>query len=195
MGEWYALGSALCFAVANITIMRGAPRGADDNGAFLSLLLTAGISALGWLFVGSTQGFAPVTARGVAWLAAAGVLTAFIGRVFLYASIQRLGAMRASTIKRLNPFFAVLLGVLVLGESVSGGMGWGALLILASSALQVQAQSHRQAAPGAAAPAAARQLVNLGYTCTSRRRRSATRWATCCARPGCRRPPTRSSAP
>ena len=46
MGEWYALGSALCFAVANITIMRGAPRGADDNGAFLSLLLTAGISAL-----------------------------------------------------------------------------------------------------------------------------------------------------
>ena len=127
------------------------------------------------------------------------MLTAFIGRVFLYASIQRLGAMRASTIKRLNPFFAVLLGVLVLGESVSGGMGWGALLILASSALLVQAQSHRQAAPGAAAPAAARQLVNLGYTCTARRRRrrrrSARRWATCCARPGCRRPPTRSSAP
>ena len=163
MGEWYALGSALCFGIANVTIMRGAPRGADDNGAFLSLLLTAGISAVGWLLVGSTQGFAPITINGVAWLAAAGVFTAFIGRVFLYASIQHLGAMRASAIKRLNPFFAVVLGMLVLGESVSGGMGWGALLIMASFAVLVQAQWRGKSAPGTAAPTAWRQLLNLGY--------------------------------
>jgi drug/metabolite transporter (DMT)-like permease len=52
LGDLYAVASALCFASANVMIVRGAARGDDDNGAFLSLLLTAGISALGWLAIG-----------------------------------------------------------------------------------------------------------------------------------------------
>ncbi len=109
MGDAFALTSALCFAISNVTIVRGARRGSHDNGAFLSLLLTAGISAAGWCVTSALNGAAPVTLRGVLWLAAAGVFSAFIGRVFLYASIQRLGAIRASAVKRLNPFFAVVL--------------------------------------------------------------------------------------
>lgn len=163
MGEFYALASALCFAISNVMIMRGAPRGAADNGAFLSLLLTAAISGLVWLVLGLRQGFAPVTLNGVLWLAAAGVFTAFIGRVFHYASIQHLGAMRASTVKRLNPVFAVLLGVFVLGESVSGRAGWGVLLIVASFAVLVHAQPHSSAQPGVVPAGAWRRLLNLGY--------------------------------
>ena len=163
MGEFYALASALCFAISNVMVMRGAPRGAADNGAFLSLLLTAAISALGWLVLGSRQGFAPVTLNGVLWLAGAGVFTAFIGRVFLYASIQHLGAVRASAVKRLNPFFAVLLGMFVLGESVSGRASWGVLLIVASFALLVHAQMHGGAQPGVVPAGAWRRLLNLGY--------------------------------
>ena len=163
MGEWYALASALCFGISNVAIMRGAPRSADDNGAFLSLLLTAGISAAGWLLVGARQGFAPVTMHGIAWLAAAGVFTAFIGRVFLYASIQHLGAMRGAAIKRLNPFFAVLLGVLVLGESVAGNMLWGAGLIVASFAVLVHAQWRSPALPHEVSSAAPQRLFNPGY--------------------------------
>jgi drug/metabolite transporter (DMT)-like permease len=64
----------------------------------------------------------------------------YIGRVFLYASIQHLGAMRASALKRLNPFFAVLLGVGVLGESLSGRAGWGVLLIVLSFAILIRSQ-------------------------------------------------------
>ena len=163
MGEFYALASALCFAISNVAVMRGAPRGAADNGAFLSLLLTAAISALGWLVLGSRQGFAPVTLNGVLWLAGAGVFTAFIGRVFLYASIQHLGAVRASAVKRLNPFFAVLLGMFVLGESVSGRAGWGVLLIVASFAVLVHAQLHSGAQSGVVPAGAWRRLLNLGY--------------------------------
>src|SRR3990167_531102 len=163
MGELYALASALCFAVSNVAIMRGAPRGVADNGAFLSLLLTAAISGIGWLVLGSLQGFALVTLRGVLWLAAAGVFTAFIGRVFLYASIQHLGAIRASAIKRMNPFFAVLLGMLVLGESVSGLAGWGVVLIVASFAVLVQAQLRTSAQSGGVHAGAWRRLLNLGY--------------------------------
>lgn len=159
MGDAFALASALCFAVSNVTIVRGARRGSDDNGAFLSLLLTAAISATGWIVASALNGAAPVTLRGVLWLAAAGVFSAFIGRVFLYASIERLGAIRASAVKRLNPFFAVLLGVAVLGERLSGDMVWGALLIVASFGLLVQAQW-----PGApSAASAATPRLNLGY--------------------------------
>ena len=43
-GDALALASAACFAVANVTIVRGADPESGDNGAFLSLLLTAAIS-------------------------------------------------------------------------------------------------------------------------------------------------------
>jgi drug/metabolite transporter (DMT)-like permease len=165
MGEVYALASALCFGASNVTIMLGLRRGADDNGAFLSLLLTAGLSALGWLGLGLTRGFAPVTPRGLLWLAAAGVFTAFIGRVFVYASIQHLGAIRASAVKRLSPFFSVLLGLAVLGETLSADMAWGCALIVASFAVLVQAQWRADASTADAAGSAgpARAAARLGY--------------------------------
>lgn len=159
MGEFYAFVSALCFAISNVTIMRGARRNTEDNGVFLSLLLTAAISALLWLATGLHHGFAPVSLRGALWLAGAGVFTGFIGRVFLYASIQRLGAMRAAAIKRLNPVFATLLGIGVLGETVSGAAAWGALLIVASFGVLVLAQ-WRGRSTDTTTPS---QLLNLGY--------------------------------
>lgn len=137
-GDLYAIASALCFAIANVTIVRGAARGDDDNGAFLSLLLTAGISAAGWVMIGLARGFDPITWRAIAWFAGAGIFTSFIGRVFLFASVQRLGAMRGSAMKRFNPFFAVILGVAVLGERLSAEMVAGIALILASFALLVK---------------------------------------------------------
>lgn len=137
IGDLLAIGSAFCFAAANITIVRGAAPGDDDNGAFLSLLVTAAFAGAGWALVGAAKGFAPVTGAAILWFSAAGLFTMFIGRVFLYASIQRLGAMRGSALKRFNPFFAVLLGVVVLGERLGGAALAGMALILASFALLV----------------------------------------------------------
>lgn len=156
MGEWLALGSAFCFAVGNVTVARGGRRGGGDNGAFLSLLLTALISAVGWLVNSLLHGAAPISQRGLLWLAAAGVFTGFFGRVFLYASIERLGAMRGSAVKRLGPFFAVLLGVTVLSEQFVGHAVWGAILIVASIAVLARAQ-------WSAAPTAASRLLGAGY--------------------------------
>lgn len=162
MGELYALGSALCFAISNVTVTRGAPRGAADNGAFLSLLLTTAIAGACWVGLGAARGFAPVTGAALLWMAAAGVLTAFIGRVFLFESIQRLGPVRATAIKRLNPLFALLLGVVVLGETISGWGLAGVLLVLGSFALLVHAQL-AQRKPADEGASAWRQLLNLGY--------------------------------
>lgn len=163
IGDIFALASAACFAAANITIARGAPRSEDDNGAFLSLLLTAAISAVAWIAFGVARGFVPITLEALLWFAGGGVFTGFIGRVFLFASVQRLGAMRASAIKRLNPLFAVVLGVVVLGEAIGPGMAIGMTLIVASFAILVRggmrpAEDHRA---GSATGTAT--LLNAGY--------------------------------
>jgi uncharacterized membrane protein len=130
VGESLALLSACCFAAANVTVARGA-RG-QDNGAFLSILMTAVVAGAAWIYDGLREGWPQVNAVGMLWFAAAGVLTIFIGRVFLFASVQHLGAVQASAVKRLNPFFSVLLGVLVLGEPFDSIMMIGMLLIFSS---------------------------------------------------------------
>jgi len=160
-GDLFALLSAACFSIANVTIVRGAAAGDDDNGVFVSLLLTTAIAALGWVSFGWVNGFPAVTPLALAWFAGAGVLTAFIGRVFGYATVQHLGAMRASALKRLNPFFAVALGVGVLGERLNGATVAGMLLIVASFAVLVLGGSARSHAVRAAA--AGRRLLEIGY--------------------------------
>lgn len=160
LGDAFAIASAACFAISNVTIARGARPEGEDNGAFVSLLLTSAIAGIGWIALGLARGFEPVTARALLWFAGAGVFTAFIGRVFFYASVQHLGAMRSSAMKRLNPFFAVVLGVLVLGESLTGGMAMGLVLIAASFAVLVIGGWKGRRGEG---ESLGRTLRNVGY--------------------------------
>jgi drug/metabolite transporter (DMT)-like permease len=160
IGDGYALASASCFAAANVLIARGAKVGDADNGAFVSLLLTAAISGAGWIALGIARGFEPVTMNALLWFAGAGVFTAYIGRVFFYASVQHLGAMRSSAMKRLNPFFAVMLGVAVLGETLTRGMVVGLALIFASFAALLAGS---RGDPQADRKPLGRRLVNAGY--------------------------------
>lgn len=159
LGDALALASALCFAGSSIIVARGAPRGAEDNGAFVSLLITIAISGALWLALGAARGFTRVNAEALAWFAGAGVLTAFVGRVFLYSSVQHLGAMRASALKRLQPLFAVVLGMLVLGETLRGAAAAGAALIIASFVVLVATTGPA----GDAAQPFGRRILNAGY--------------------------------
>ncbi len=158
-GDAFALASATCFAISNVTIARGARPEAEDNGAFVSLILTTLIAGALWLALGLARGFEPVTPRALLWFAGAGVFTAFVGRVFFYASVQRLGAMRSSTLKRLNPFFAVVLGVAVLHEQLTGGMAIGLVLLAASFGVLMTGSGavRSEAKPGAP------RLARFGY--------------------------------
>ncbi|MDQ6620631.1 MAG: DMT family transporter [Pseudomonadota bacterium] len=165
MGELIALVSSACFAASNVTITRGADRTSADNGAFLSILMTALLSGLAMLIFTPPQGSHTPNLPGVAWFALSGLLTIFVGRVFLYASVQHLGAVRASAIKRLNPVFSVLLGVTLLGEPVDLSMTAGMLLIFASfgvlAAAAWRARPPRALAGGASTTA--RSIASLGY--------------------------------
>lgn len=158
-GDVLALGAAVLFSLANITIARGAARGDEDNGVFVSLLLTTLIAGGLWLVLGILRGFAPVTPAALAWFAGAGVLTGFVGRVFGYATVQRLGAMRASAIKRMQPFFAVALGFGLLGERLAPGALAGMGLILASFAVLVANPGARRGESGRTASG----RLDVGY--------------------------------
>ena len=165
MGEALAIVSMTLFALTNIAVVRGHDGKSRSSGAFLAIAITFLMSGMIWTASALRSGWPELNREAVAWFAVAGFLTIFIGRVFVYASIQHLGAIKASAVKRLNPFFSVLLGVLVLGETISGPMAFGMLLILMSFAVLV-----RQAVFFAeednritVRQSAFRRMANLGY--------------------------------
>ena len=153
------------FSTANISIIRGHDGKTRSGGAFLSILVTFLLSLVIWLILGARNGWPSFDRPAIAWFVLAGVFTTFLGRVFLYASIQHLGAIRASAVKRLNPFFSVLLGIALLGESVSGPMMVGMVLICTSFVVLVR-QSIKAVGNTEAqgeTRSAFERLRNLGY--------------------------------
>lgn len=134
LGEALAFASAILFALSNVFILRGTVRASGDNGALLSVLVTVLVSAALWLALGASLPLAvgSVLWTGLAWFAMAGLLATVFGRIFLWKSIQSLGVTRASAIKRLNPFFSVVLAALILGEVITPLMGVGMALVAVS---------------------------------------------------------------
>lgn len=153
------------FSVANVMINRGYDGRSRSQGAFLSIVITSTLSAIIWLALGVRSGFPPISYTALVWFALAGLLTVMIGRVFLYASIQTVGAVRGSAIKRLNPVFSVLLGVLILGESLSAGGVVGMTLIFSSFGVLAWSSVRKAPPPGPESNqrSAVRHLADLGY--------------------------------
>lgn len=119
LGPGLALASATAFAFGNVFISRtGQSQG--DRGVMFSVLMTMAISAVLWIvFEGAAlpDRMSPI---GILWFALAGVSAMVFGRSLLYASVRRLGVARSSAVKRLNPFFSVLLAAVILHEAVHG---------------------------------------------------------------------------
>ncbi|WP_394236404.1 DMT family transporter [Niallia oryzisoli] len=133
IGETLALVAAFSFGCANVMVKKGVTPHSKNNGAFLSVLITFGMAGIITVAKGVFQGWPPYSTKGIGWFILAGILTAYIGRTLLFTSIQHLGSVRASTLKRLNSLFAVLIGVFFLHESMNLLVFIGMLMIFASS--------------------------------------------------------------
>jgi drug/metabolite transporter (DMT)-like permease len=165
MGEALAILAMTLFSLTNLAVVRGHDGKSRSSGVFLSIVITFLVSALIWLFMVARNGWPNVNAIVVGWFALGGFLTMFVGRVFVYASIQHLGAVKASAVKRLNPFFSVLLGVLILGETITASMMIGMLLIVTSFAVLVRHAlvSFGKYRMGVEKQSAFNHILNLGY--------------------------------
>ena len=137
MGSLFALLAALGFSLSNVMIKRGTTKTSKNNGAFVSIILTFLISGTVFITIGLSRGWPILNATGLLWFVIAGVLTTFLGRTLLYNSVQYLGSVRATTLKRLNPFFAVILGITILKESFTLTLFVGMVLIFSSFALLI----------------------------------------------------------
>jgi drug/metabolite transporter (DMT)-like permease len=165
VGELLAVLSLFLFSAANVSIGKSFRGRSSGGGSFLSMLMTFGLALSVWAVLGWRSGSAMPSYAAIAWFALAGLLTALLGRLFLYTSIRHLGAVKGAAVKRLNPMFSVLLGVMLLGETMSLPMAFGMALIAASFVVLIRESLHSVRDSGAAGfpDSAVGRTINLGY--------------------------------
>lgn len=128
LGEVLALVAAGAFAGANYCVSR-TTQSKGDKGTMFSVFVTLVMSLGLWVVTGREGVSGNDWQAGVLWFISAGLGAMLLGRSFLFASVRRLGVARSSAVKRLNPFFSVILAAGILGELISPLNGFGMLLI------------------------------------------------------------------
>ncbi|TVZ02059.1 DMT family transporter [Trebonia kvetii] len=93
------------------------------------------LSALAWAPYGLTHWPSHVAASGVVSIAVLGLVCTALAFVLFFALISEIGPARATVITYVNPAVAVALGLLLLNERFTAGMGIGFPLILIGSVL------------------------------------------------------------
>ena len=172
IGEAFALFSAACFGLAGAAIARGAPDARGDNGAFLSIVLTALLSGLLWLGMGTHLPWPPddpAVLMAMGYFVLAGVLSTVLGRLAMFRSVALAGAISASLFRRLIPVFAGALAFVVLGETVGAIEAAGMVVVLGSIALVMSEgwRRGRERRPGTDAEDLPGKRLGQGYGAAS----------------------------
>lgn len=134
IGGGFALASAFFYALATTVVARG-PRGqSSEAGVIVSIIFTLVLSALAWAAfpMSLTPSYDIYFAGAVGLFVLSGVLASVWGRAFLFQSITHSGAIRAAMLRRLTPFFTIVLAWLLLREPI-GVQGLLGILLLAIS--------------------------------------------------------------
>jgi drug/metabolite transporter (DMT)-like permease len=141
-----AIGEVLLVAVGYATAPIIMDRRLSDLPSFAVISASLLISALVWAPYGLTHWPSHVAANGIASIVVLGVVCTALAFVLFFALISEIGPNRATIITYVNPAVAVALGLLLLNEQFTVGMGIGFPLILVGSVLAVTRKSKRAAA-------------------------------------------------
>jgi drug/metabolite transporter (DMT)-like permease len=120
------------------------------------------VSAVAWAPYGLTHWPHHVAATGVASIVILGLVCTALAFVVFFALIGEIGPARATVFTYVNPAIAVILGLLLLGEQFTIGMGIGFPLILIGSVLAASVGRPGAAHDEAAADGAAGALAASG---------------------------------
>lgn len=164
LGETLAVLSALSFAMFNVVIT-GTAGSRGDKGVLFSVVVTIVFSFA--LFLVLEAGRIDIaatreTAAGIGLFAFAGISAMVFGRTLVFDSIRRLGATRASAVKRLNPFFSVLLAAVFLSEAVTRFDLAGLAAIGLAFAILVRDSLRRSGASGVVASGPLAYAIGAG---------------------------------
>jgi drug/metabolite transporter (DMT)-like permease len=138
-----AIGEVLLVAAGYATAPIIMDRRLSDLPSFAVISASLLLSALAWAPYGLTHWPAQVPATGIASILVLGLVCTALAFVLFFALISEIGPNRATIITYVNPAVAVALGLLLLNEQFTIGMGIGFPLILAGSVLAVTRKSKR----------------------------------------------------
>jgi drug/metabolite transporter (DMT)-like permease len=131
---------ALCYAVGPIILTRSL----SDLPGLGVIAASLAVCAIGYAPVAAFQLPSSVpSGRVVASVVGLAVICTAIAFLIFFKLIAEVGPVRATVITYVNPAVAALLGVTILGESFTAGMGIGFALVLMGSVLA----THRKAEP------------------------------------------------
>lgn len=117
IGVILALGAAIMNAVQQLCIRTGTDRGKVYDGVFI--VMCVNLLILAPLIIIMYFPNYGLTRLSLLSFAAAGLLGTLLGRLFMYTSIDRIGASRTSPITASHALFASFLGIVFLEETMS----------------------------------------------------------------------------
>jgi uncharacterized membrane protein len=130
-GEIYALLGAMLFGVGHLAVRKAH----DDGWSNHTVLLTVAIIntvcytiVVAWL--GLTGQLPAVRPEAIGFFALAGLLTTCIGRTTVWASMQYIGASRATSYRMTSPIVTVILAYFLLNERMSVEALLGGVVII-----------------------------------------------------------------
>ncbi|RSN70865.1 EamA family transporter [Actinomadura sp. WAC 06369] len=131
-GVALSLAAGCCFGVYTVAAKRMAGSGAGTAAAVSVTLLAGGAVLAPWTIAALPALAEPRAAALVGWLGVAATAVAYMCFV---TGLGRVGAATAGTLSLVEPLVAVVLAVLVLGESMSGPVAAGTALLLGGLAV------------------------------------------------------------
>jgi len=110
---FFALVASLFFASSNVVIKVGLKNSNSISATLVTLIInTVFLWVISILFVP----FFTFISKGIIFFIISGMFSPFMGRIFLYTGIKKVGVSIASPLKTISPLFAVTIAVLFLNE-------------------------------------------------------------------------------
>lgn len=170
-GQLMCFGAATCYGIAipyQKRFIAGAPDSTLSLTAAQLIAATALLAVAAPLLAGAPPAPASLSPEVLGSVASLGALGTGLAFVIHLRNNRLVGASRASMVTYLIPVFAVLAGVLLLGESLTWFQPVGALVVLVGVAVAQGVRLRRRAPKPVAAPAtpeqaAAEQATTAGH--------------------------------
>ncbi|MFC1921236.1 EamA family transporter [Chloroflexota bacterium] len=140
MGTVLAIIAAICWAASAVLARVGLSTGIKaSTGTFISMISSFLLVGL-LVIILNLKDVISLSMTALLWFGIIGIITYVIGRQANYAAIRRIGAARASPLFASASFFALILAVSFLGESVNIPIIIGTLTIISGLYLVVTSQ-------------------------------------------------------
>lgn len=134
-GVYFAIGAAIIFSLGHVAIRRAIGTLGVINGIAVMLVSATAVISLSTLLLEDPSVIKRATLAGIFYFALAGLVHFIAGWGFMNASTRLIGAARMSAITGITPFFAALLAILTLHESLNIFTGMGIAAIMAGTYL------------------------------------------------------------